>query len=44
MAILGAPEISNEQPEFTIDDFEMINYDTKKIQEQNPQLKFELGI
>ena len=21
MAILGAPEISNEQPEFTIDDF-----------------------
>lgn len=30
--------------DFTIDDFKMINYDTKKIREQNPQLKFELGI
>ncbi len=30
--------------DFTIDDFELIDYPLDKIKEQNPQLKFELGI
>ena len=30
--------------DFTIDDFEMINYPTKDIDEKNPQLSFDMGI
>ena len=29
---------------FTIDDFEMVDYPLDEIKKQNPQLKFELGI
>ena len=30
--------------DFTIDDFELVDYPSKEIEEKNPQLKFELGI
>ena len=30
--------------EFTIDDFEMVNYPLERIKAKNPQLKFDLGI
>lgn len=30
--------------DFTIDDFEMVDYPLKEIKEENPQLEFELGI
>lgn len=30
--------------EFTIEDFEMVDYPLKEIREENPQLEFELGI
>lgn len=30
--------------DFTVDDIKIINYPREKIKEQNPQLKFELGI
>lgn len=29
---------------FTIDDFKLVDYPTKEIDKQNPQLTFELGI
>lgn len=35
---------SNDFYSYTLNDFELIDYPVEKIKEQNPQLKFELGI